>query len=72
MLDDEGNVLTGAGAIELFDSQAAPPAGAESIHRASEMTEDPRTHTVVSVSMIEYTVQIRLPRSPSEPTLVVR
>jgi hypothetical protein len=36
------------------------------------MAEEPHTHTVVSMSVIEYTVQVRLPPSPSEPTLVVR
>lgn len=72
LLDDERNSFAGAGAIELFDSRAAPPAGAESIHRASEMTEEPRTHTVVSMSVVEYTAQVRLPPSPSETTLVVR
>ena len=72
LLDDERNSRAGAGAVELFDSRAAPPDGAERINRASEMAEEPRTHTVVSMSVIEYTVQVRLPPSPAEPTLVVR
>ena len=72
LLDDERNSLAGDGAIELFDSRAAPPAGAESIRRASEMVEDERTHTAIGMSVIEYTVQALLPPSLSEPTLVVR
>lgn len=72
MLEDERSSLAGAGAVEVFDSRATPPYGAERINRASEMTENPHTHAIVSMAVIEYSVEVRLPPSPSEPTLVVR